>query len=295
MRGIILAGGTGSRLHPITLAVSKQLMPVYDKPMIYYPLTTLMLAGIQDVLVITTPHEAEQFRRLLGDGSQFGVYITYAVQPSPDGLAQAFIIGADHVGDDRGRAGARRQHLLRRPARRPAEPVPRPRRRRGLRLPGGRPDGVRRRGVRRATAGRSPWRRSRPQPKSSYAVPGLYFYASDVVEKAAALKPSARGELEITDLNRTYLDEGRLQVEVLPRGAAWLDTGTFDDLNEASNYVRAIEHRQGLKIGCPEEVAWRMGFIDDDQLAEVADGLLKSGYGSYLLGLLDDAHEQRPT
>ncbi|MBM9458370.1 glucose-1-phosphate thymidylyltransferase RfbA [Nocardioides sp. zg-536] len=287
MRGIILAGGTGSRLHPITHAISKQLMPVYDKPMIYYPLSTLMLSGIREVLVITTPHEADQFRRLLGDGSQLGIDITYAVQASPDGLAQAFLIGEDHL------AGGGAGLVLGDNIFYGAGLGTRLRRFDGL-------DGAAVFGYRVAdpTAygvvefdadNRAVSLEEKPEkPKSHYAVPGLYFYGSDVVEKAKTLTPSPRGELEITDLNRLYLEEGRLQVEVLPRGSAWLDTGTFDDLNDASNFVRALEARQGTKVGAPEEVAWRMGFIDDDRLAELAQPLLKSGYGRYLLELLDD-------
>jgi glucose-1-phosphate thymidylyltransferase len=286
MRGIILAGGTGSRLHPITHAVSKQLMPVYDKPMIHYPLSTLMLAGIRDVLVITTPHEADQFVRLLGDGSRYGVSITYAVQPSPDGLAQAFVIGADHIGDDRVGLvlgdnifyGAGMGTRLRRFADLDGAAVF------GYRVADPTAYGV----VEFDDDFQAVSLEEKPEePRSVYAVPGLYFYGNDVIEKAATLQPSARGELEITDLNRLYLDEGRLQVEVLPRGSAWLDTGTFDDLNDASNFVRAIEARQGTKIGAPEEVAWRMGYLSDDELRERAEPLLKSGYGTYLLGLLD--------
>ena len=287
MRGIILAGGTGSRLHPITHAISKQLMPVYDKPMIYYPLSTLMLAGIRDVLVITTPHEAEPFRRLLGDGSQFGITIEYAVQPSPDGLAQAFLIGEEHLAGgaaglvlgDNIFYGAGLGTRLRRFEDIDGAAVF------GYRVADPSAYGV----VEFDDEGRALSLEEKPEkPRSRYAVPGLYFYGSDVVERAKRLTPSARGELEITDLNRTYLEEGRLQVEVLPRGSAWLDTGTFDDLNDAGNFVRALEARQGTKVGAPEEVAWRMGYVDDERLAELAEGLLKSGYGQYLLDLLDE-------
>ena len=287
MRGIILAGGTGSRLHPITFAVSKQLMPVYDKPMIYYPLSTLMLAGIRDVLVITTPHEAEQFVRLLGDGSQFGISITYAVQPSPDGLAQAFIIGEEHVrgevsglilGDNLFYGPGLGTQLSRFNDLKGAAVF-------GYRVADPTAYGV----VEFDDQMRAISLEEKPvQPKSSYAVPGLYFYDDTVADRAKELTPSARGELEITDLNRTYLDEGTLQVEVLPRGVAWLDTGTVDDLNDAANYVRTIEHRQDTKIGAPEEAAWRMGFLSDAELAERAEPLVKSGYGRYLLGLLND-------
>ena len=286
MRGIILAGGSGTRLYPITMGVSKQLLPVYDKPMIYYPLSTLIMAGIRDILVITTPHDAPAFHRLLGDGSEFGINISYAAQDRPEGLAQAFVIGADHIGSDPvalvlgdnifygqglGTSLSRFQNVS-----------------------GGaifaywvaNPSAY---GVVEFDEDGTPLSlQEKPAtPKSHYAVPGLYFYDNDVIEIARSLRPSDRGEYEITEINQIYLNRGALSVEVLARGTAWLDTGTFDSLLDASDYVRTLEQRQGLKISVPEEAAWRVGFIDDDQLAARARALLTSGYGGYLLDLLD--------
>ncbi|MDV8146977.1 glucose-1-phosphate thymidylyltransferase RfbA [Arthrobacter sp. B10-11] len=288
MRGIILAGGTGSRLHPITLGISKQLVPVYDKPMIYYPLSTLILAGIRDILIVTTPHDVDQFRRLLGDGSQFGVSLSYVQQPSPDGLAQAFTLGADHIGADSVALilgdnifyGQGMGTQLRRFADIDGGAVF------GYWVQNPQAYGV----VEFDADGQAISLEEKPKhPKSHFAVPGLYFYDNDVVEIARNLQPSARGELEITDVNRTYLERGKLHVEVLPRGTAWLDTGTFNDLNDASNFIRTVESRQGLKVGSPEEIAWRVGFLSDEELRARAEPLLKSGYGAYLLELVESA------
>lgn len=286
MKGIILAGGSGTRLHPLTVAVSKQLMPIYDKPMIYHPLSTLMQAGIRDILIITTPHDSAAFQKLLGDGSRIGCNIQYTVQPSPDGLAQAFVLGEDFIGNDSVALilgdnifyGTQMASLLQNSAN---------------------PDG----GVVFAYWVSDPERygvvdfdenqkaisiEEKPEkPKSNFAVPGLYFYDNSVIEIAKNLKPSKRGELEITDVNKIYLEQGKLNVGILDRGTAWLDTGTFKSLMQAGQFVQVIEERQGLKIGCIEEIAYKMGYIDAAKLEEIARPLVKSGYGKYLLNLLE--------
>jgi len=286
-RGIILAGGAGTRLYPLTRATSKQLMPVYDKPMIYYPLATLMLAGIREILIITTPHEQAQFRALLGDGSDLGIALSYAVQPEPAGLAQAFHIGADFVGDrpsalvlgDNIFYGHGLTELLVRAAGRESGATVF-----GYYVKNPGDYGV----VSFGADGRADTIEEKPAvPRSNYAVTGLYFYDGRAVDFAQRIVPSPRGELEITDLNRMYLEAGDLSVEIMGRGYAWLDTGTHQSLLDAASYVRITEERQGLKICCPEEIAWRMGFIDDTQLLRLAAPLRKSGYGEYLAGLID--------
>jgi glucose-1-phosphate thymidylyltransferase len=287
LKGIILAGGSGSRLHPLTRAVSKQLVPIYNKPMVYYPLSTLMLSGIRDVLVITTPHEQDGFKRLLGDGAEIGLQISYAAQPSPDGLAQAFLIGREFIGGDRVCLalgdnifyGAHFTDYLHTASSRES----------GATVFGYQVRDPERYGVVAFDAnGAAISLEEKPQqPKSSFAVTGLYFYDNDVVDIASRLKPSARGELEITDVNRTYLDRGALHVERLGRGIAWLDTGTHDALMQASNYIHAIEERQGLMVACLEEIAFRMGYIDAAELARLARAMASSTYGQYLMRVLE--------
>jgi glucose-1-phosphate thymidylyltransferase len=286
-KGIILAGGTGSRLHPLTISVSKQLMPVYDKPMIYYPLTSLMLAGIREILIITTPQEQAVFRHLLGDGSHWGLEITYAAQPSPDGLAQAFIIGEKHIGGNHSALilgdnifYANMFETLLQNAQDREE---------GATIFGYHVSDPTAYGVAEFDhTGKVTGVEEKPShPKSNIAITGLYFYDNQVIDFARHLKPSARGELEITDLNRLYLDQGQLSMEVLGRGSAWLDTGTYDNLLEASHFVQTIEKRQGLKVACPEEIAFQKGYITASEMAALAEPLRKSGYGEYLLSLWD--------